>query len=100
MTYNANPQERTARERYHDALFVIRDGDGRAHYFSRYHQAVVVIAPDGGVDYDLTLPVRADDGTEIHDAGDWLAHVRERAGVETHRIGGSLVDDLTRMVRP
>jgi hypothetical protein len=77
----------TARERYHDALFFARDADGAAHYWSRYAQAVVVI--NDGVEYDLTMPVRADDGTVIDSPRDWLDHVDARAGVVADRLVGS-----------
>jgi hypothetical protein len=91
MPNTPNPQERIARERYHDAMLVIVDGEGSAHYWSRYAQALVVVDTAGDVLYDLAFPVEADDGTVIDSPAAWLTTVRERVGVETHRISRSLL---------
>jgi len=47
---NANPQERIARETYHDALYLGTDATGTAHYWSAYHQAIVAVDSDGNTD--------------------------------------------------
>jgi len=80
-------------------MFVIEDGTGAAHYWSRYHQAMVVVTADGEVSYDLAFPVRTEDGTPIHTPSDWLEVVRERAGVRSQRISQTVVDDLARVVQ-
>lgn len=101
MSTNAREsQESIATDRHHDALAILRDGDGRTHYWSIYDQAVTVIAPDGGVDYDLSLPVKADDGTVIRTPGEWRDHVADRAGVVEDRLVESVGDLLVESVDP
>jgi hypothetical protein len=96
MTENAHPEERIAREQCHDAMFVIRDGRGAAHYWSIYHQAVVVI--EDGETATVDLPV-SHDGQRIETLGDWLAYTRAERGVEHHHVSRSLADHLERSVR-
>jgi len=96
--YTTHTQERIAREHYHDACFVGIDGDGGAHYWSIYHQTVLVLNGES-VAYDLALPVEADDGTPIRTLGEWHSYVFDRAGWAHHRVSESLVADLQRSVR-
>lgn len=72
--------ESIATEHHHDANLVLIDEEGREHYWSIYDQAVVVV-DDDGVNYDLSFPVRSDDGSEIRNPGDWRGHVERRGGV-------------------
>jgi len=96
QTDEPHAQERTARETYHDATFVLRDGHGADHFWSIYHQAVVVI--DGDATATVDLPV-TQDGQRIDTLGDWLEYTRSERGVEHHRVSAGLVDDLQRSVR-
>jgi hypothetical protein len=95
-TNEPHAEERIARETYHDAQFALVDGSGAAHYFSRYHQAVVIV--EGDQTATVELPVSAD-GHRIDSLGDWLAYTRAERGVEHHRVSRSLADDLHRSVR-
>lgn len=76
-----------AREHYHDAMFIIRDAAGAAHFWSRYHQAVVVI--DGTELATVDLPVEHD-GETIDTAAGWLDYTRAERGVDHHRISTSM----------
>jgi len=98
MTDAVHPQERTAREHYHDAIFALRDGAGAAHFWSRYHQAVVVI--EAGETATVELPVTYADGHTIETLGDWLEYTRAERGVEHDRIDASMADTFTRAVQP
>jgi len=89
-------QERTARETHHDAMFVIRDGHGADHFWSIYHQAVVVIEDSETATVDLPV---TQNGQRIDSLGDWLEYTRSERGVEHHRVSTGLVDDLQRSVR-
>lgn len=96
--YTTNSQERIARERYHDATFVGVDGDDAAHYWSRYHQAVVVL-DDETVTYEVSVPAEADDGTLVTNLREWIEYVRTRRGWDHHRVGSSVIKDLRRVVQ-
>jgi len=79
-------QERIAREQYHDAIFLGRSADGTAHWFSRYHQAVVAFEPDGRT----TLKFR--DGQML---SQYVAFVRDRRdGWDELRVSDGPAADL------
>lgn len=79
--YTTNRQERTAREHYHDATFVGVDGDGHAHYWSCYHQSVLVLDGDT-VEFETVL---AD--TPLSTLGEWMEHTRNKRGAwRVHRV--------------
>ncbi|MFC6975660.1 hypothetical protein ACFQL1_14955 [Halomicroarcula sp. GCM10025709] len=81
-----------AREQFTQRPFYVgTDGDGAAHYWSSYAQAILVIDGDGDTErFELAdLP--------IDTLGQWCEHVRnEREWATEPRVGGSLVGDLVR----
>lgn len=91
-TTNANPQERIARETYHDAQFIGEDADGGAHYWSVYNQAVVVIEPD----HTTETYVLAE--TPLSSLADWMEHTRSKRGWERTRVTGSLIESIDHAV--
>jgi len=88
-TTHAHPQERTARQLLtQEPLFLGIDGQGTAHYWDGYEQAVALVEDDESA----RLPL-AD--TPFQSLSAWCEYVRtERGWQEEPRVGGSIVDDL------
>lgn len=85
-------QKDIATEHCHDAWCVGIDTDGAAHFWSQYHETVIVV---NGTDAD----VFALDETPCRTLDDWRRHVEHKRGWTECRIGGSLVDDLAEAVK-
>ena len=48
MAQESNPdQKRTARKHFHDAQYLGTDGEGADHWWSIYHQSLVIFGSDG-----------------------------------------------------
>ncbi|MFC7071727.1 hypothetical protein ACFQJ7_09780 [Halovenus rubra] len=67
-----NTLESIARELYHDAQYIGTDGDDAVHFWSLYHQAVVVI-DDEMETYELA-------DTPLSTLGDWTEHTEAKRG--------------------
>lgn len=84
-------QESIARDEFHDANYLGTDGRGATHWWSIYHQAVVVIDADAGETGTVDLPVR-DGDTQLTTLRDWCEYTRRERGWSELRVtGGSIV---------
>lgn len=83
-----------AREQCHDADYLGRDHEGVYHYWSIYHQTVVVIDVD---ERDLaTVHIPGETGDSgIAQLGDWVRYVDEERGWTDVYFADSLGDLLT-----
>jgi hypothetical protein len=70
-------QEQAAQEQFHDAMYLGTDGAGADHWWSIYHQAIVVFEPDG-----TTLSF---DFPESKELPKWIDRVGDERGWETLR---------------
>jgi len=88
MTTERDRQKRIAQDHYHDAFYVGTDAAGATHWFSLYHQAVVVIEADDVA--TVELPV-SDGGDPIDDLGSWKRYTDAHRGWEECLISESLL---------
>lgn len=84
----------TARARRHapDADYLGRDGTDATHFWSIYHQRVIVF--HDGSTHSIDVPARMTDGTRIDNLADWVDYIDRRHDWRELRISGGLVDDL------
>lgn len=68
-----NALESIARNRFHDASYIGTDGEGGDHFWSMYHQAVVVIDGDDVETYELA-------DTPFLTLGEWIDHTEAKRG--------------------
>ena len=69
----ADVKESIAREQYHDAQYLGTDGEGAVHFWSIYHQAVVVIDDNEVATYELA-------DTPLSTLSEWTAHTKRKRG--------------------
>ena len=69
----ADDNESIARELYHDAQYLGTDGEGAIHFWSIYHQAVVVIDGDEVDTYELA-------DTPLSTLSEWTDHTEHKRG--------------------
>lgn len=93
MQANDTPtQKDIATEHCHDAWCVGIDADGASHFWSSYHETVIVVADADADVFNL-------DETPFGTLGDWKRHVDTKRGWADCRIGGSLAGDLAEAAR-
>jgi len=80
-------QKDIATEHCHDAWCVGIDADGASHFWSQYHETVIVVDGESADRFAL-------DETPCATLSDWARHVANQRGWADCRIGGSLVGDL------
>jgi len=73
-----------------DAWNVGTDADGASHFWSQYHETVIVIDDGDAETYDLA-------GTPCETLADWKRHVESQRGWADCRIGGTIADDIQRV---
>ncbi|RYJ08355.1 hypothetical protein ELS19_17540 [Halogeometricum borinquense] len=67
--------ESIAREQYHDACYLGTDGVGADHFWSIYHQAVVIVSSDGEAVETVEL-----ENTPYETLGEWLDYTETERG--------------------
>lgn len=85
-------QKDIAQQHCHDAWCVGVDSDGGSHFWSQYHQTVIVV---NGTDADV---FELGD-TPCNTLGCWKQYVKEELGWSDCRIGGSLADEVAEAVQ-
>jgi hypothetical protein len=96
-TQQLRTQESIARDHFHDADFLGTDHTGAAHYWSIYHQSIVVIQGDSHA--TVNLPV-CKDGHCITSLRDWIDYTeRVRGGFTELRVSSSLGDHFSTVTR-
>lgn len=103
MTTNATAEkpadrlEARANEHAHDATYLGTDGDGAVHFWSIYHQLVIVFETYGDLEPEtVAIPTyeRTTD-TTIEGLGDWCEYITATRGAwdELH-VSASLADQF------
>jgi len=107
MTTNATAEkpadrlEARANEHAHDATYLGTDGDGAVHFWSIYHQLVIVF--DDATDHDpelIAIPnYERSTATHIGELGDWCEYITATRGAwdELH-VSASLGDQFVAAV--